>query len=60
MYLDSWCDFVLSRLLISLKMFSLSAISKENKSSELEVHLIAFILGWFLYLTIIDIQEHWD
>ena len=49
---NSWHAFVWPRLLLSLRIFSLSTISKENKSFELENLLIAFILGPFLYLTI--------
>ena len=48
---DTWHAFVWSKLLIFLRIFSVSTVSKENKSSELETPLIAFILGWFLYLT---------
>ena len=49
---DSWQAFVWSRLVVSLRIFSLSTISKENKSFELEALLMAFALGWFLYLAI--------
>ena len=49
---DLWHAFVWPILLISLRTFYPYIKSKENKSFELQTLLIAFVLGWFLYLII--------
>ena len=49
---DLWHAFVWPILLISLRTFYPYIKSKGNKSFELQTLLIAFVLGWFLYLII--------